>query len=227
MKAKILVVDDERVLRTLMCDILQKQGYKTVEARDGQEGLEKFYSDEDIDIIILDVMMPKVDGWQVLREIRDISDIPIIMLTALDGIQSEVKGFQRGANDYISKPFSYEVLCARLNNIVETFSLNKEKELSYGILKIAERQHKVFVNENDVILNNKEYKLLLYLVKNRKVVLDRDKILVSVWGYDYDGTERTVDTHIKMLRAKLGEAGNYIKTIRGVGYCMDEEEGEA
>ena len=225
-KTKILVVDDETVIRELLCDILNQQGYETIGAEDGEEALRLFWSHRDISLVILDIMMPKCDGWEVLEQIHRESDIPVIVLTALDNIEDELKGLNGGAIDYISKPFSYAVLIARVKVALKSknFNITEEETICFGDIVVNNLLHQVYVKGKEITLNNKEYQLLLYLINNEKIVLDREKILMAIWGYDYDGTERTIDTHIKMLRGKLGECGNYIKTLRGSGYYFNSKE---
>lgn len=220
-KGKILIADDEEVLRDLLQDILEKEGYQVLTAKDGEEALEIFFETEDIDLIILDVLMPKMDGWKVLAEIRDYSNVPIIMLTALGTSKDEIEGLLAGADDYIAKPFSYEVLLARVNTQFRRNNIEQTEPMEVGSIKIDQLRQKVFVENKFVRLNNKEYHLLIYLVKNKGIVLNRYQIVTTIWGYDYEGSERTVDTHVKMLRAKLGFCGDYIKTVRGQGYCFE------
>ncbi|OYO42638.1 DNA-binding response OmpR family regulator [Lachnotalea glycerini] len=221
MKGKILIADDEIVLGDLLQDILEKEGYYVLKARDGEEALELYFESEDIDLVILDVLMPKVDGWKVLEEIREYSNVPIIMLTALSESKDEVEGLTNGADDYIAKPFSYEVLLARVNTQFRRNNIEQTEPLIAGNISINQLKQKVYVNAKFVRLNNKEYQLLIYLVKNKGIVLNRYQIVTTIWGYDYEGSERTVDTHIKMIRSKLGECGDYIKTMRGQGYSFE------
>lgn len=220
-KGKILIADDEAVLRDLLQDILEKEGYQVLAAQDGEEALNYFYETMDIDLIILDVLMPKMDGFKVLTEIREHSNIPIIMLTALCDHKDEIEGLTNGADDYIAKPFSYEVLLARVNTQFRRNNIEQTETLELGALTIEQLKQKVYVNHDLVRLNNKEYHLLLYLAKNKGIVLKRDQIVTTIWGFDYEGSERNVDTHIKMLRAKLGMCQDYIKTLRGQGYCFE------
>lgn len=220
-KGNILIADDEEVLRDLLQDILEKEGYIVLSAKDGAEALEIFFETEDIDLIILDVLMPKMDGWKVLAEIRDYSNVPIIMLTALSTSKDEIEGLTGGADDYIAKPFSYEVLLARVNAQFRRNNIEQTELMEVGSISIDQLKKKVFVDNKFVRLNNKEYQLLIYLVKNKGIVLNRYQIVTTIWGYDYEGSERTVDTHVKMLRAKLGLCGDYIRTVRGQGYCFE------
>lgn len=221
MEIKILIAEDDQIFRELVCDIIRKEGYIPIEACNGKEAIDVFFNLKDIDIIILDVMMPVYDGWEVLKEIREHSDIPVIMLTALGDEKHEVLGLNKGADDYISKPFSYEVFIARINNIVRKLKKEHFKDLIMGKIKINQETHKVSVDNLDVELNNKEYSLLTYFLKNCNRVLTREQILCNIWGYDFDGDIRTIDTHIKTLRAKLSNCGNYIKTVRGSGYMFE------
>lgn len=221
MEIKILVAEDDQIFRELVCDIIRKEGYIPIEACDGKEAIDVFFNLKDIDIIILDVMMPVYDGWEVLKEIREHSDIPIIMLTALGDEKHEVLGLNKGADDYIAKPFSYEVFIARINNMVRKLKKEHFKDLIMGKIKINQETHKVSADDLDVELNNKEYSLLIYFLKNCNRVLTREQILCNIWGYDFDGDIRTIDTHIKTLRAKLSNCGNYIKTVRGSGYMFE------
>jgi len=226
LKKKILVVDDETVIRKLLCDILQQQGFETVSASNGDEALKIFWSETELSLILLDVMMPVHDGWEVLQLIRQSSNIPVIMLTALDSTADEIKGLGMGADDYISKPFSYALLIARVKTALRKANENDldEENIECGEMIIDDNLKRVFTKGKEVYLSHKEYQLLMYLLQNQKIVLDRETILTGVWGYDYYGTERTVDTHIKTLRAKLGCCGDYIKTLRGSGYYLECEE---
>lgn len=217
---KILIVDDEPKLRKLVKDFLVKEGYEIDEAGDGQEALDKFLKNkEKYSLIILDVMMPKLDGWETLEAIREVSEVPIIMLTARGEESDEVKGFKAGANDYVQKPFSPRILIARINALLRRKHTEKEKDLIKGIIRVDEMAHQVFVDGKEIELSFKEFELLTYLMENDGIALTREKLLSGVWDYDYFGDSRTIDTHIKKLRAKLGEtAGEYIKTIWGMGY---------
>ena len=217
-RIKILIAEDEEILCNLLRDILEQQGYEVIQTFNGEEAVAQFFKDTEIQLVILDIMMPKLSGWQVLGEIRQVSQVPVILLTALGDSASEIKGLESGANDYISKPFSYEILCARVKAALRSAGYLNGETLQVGCMEIIEKEHQVLIEGKPIVLNHKEYQLLSYMVHNSKIVLDRDRILAAVWGYDYGGTTRTVDTHIKMLRAKLGKAGNYIKTVRGTGY---------
>lgn len=215
---KVLVVDDESRMRRMVKDFLVKKDFQVIEAGDGEEALEKFYGDKDIALIILDVMMPKINGWDVCREIRESSDIPIIMLTAKGDESDELQGFELGVDEYISKPFSPKILVARVEAILRRTSRldNDKKEL--GGICIDKSAHMVTIDGKPVELSYKEFELLDYFLENEGLALSREKILNNVWNYDYFGDARTIDTHVKKLRSKLGEKGDYIKTIWGMGY---------
>ncbi|MCI5603589.1 MAG: response regulator transcription factor [Lachnospiraceae bacterium] len=219
---KILVVDDESRMRKLVNDFLTKHGYTVIEAADGEEAMEIFYQDKDISLIILDVMMPKMDGWQVCREIRKNSKVPIVMLTAKSEENDELLGFDLGVDEYISKPFSPKILVARVDSILRrTNKLDSNETVSAGNIIIDKSAHQVKVGEETVELSFKEFELLLYFIENKGIALSREKILNNVWNYDYFGDARTVDTHVKKLRSKLGKSGEYIKTIWGMGYKFE------
>lgn len=224
MAIKILLADDDELLRNLVKEVLEEEEYIVLEASDGQEALELFYENSDVDLIILDVMMPKMDGIKVLDEIRKLADTPILMLTALGDSASELAGLRHGANDYVSKPFHYEILLERIKNLLKLSKATGLEEIKRGVLVVNFASHRVFVKDEEVVLNNKEFQLLEYLINNQGIVLSRETILDRVWGFDYEGDIRTIDTHIKMLRANLREAGNYISTIRGVGYTFEVKE---
>lgn len=226
MEIKILIAEDDQVFMDLVCDIVRKEGYTPIRANDGKEAIDIFFSSKDIDVVILDVMMPIYDGWQVLKEIREHSDIPVIMLTALGDERHEVLGLKRGADEYIAKPFSYPIFIARLNSIIRKLNKDRLEELKVGKIKINQETHKVMVHGTEVELNHKEYNILSYLVKNAEKVLSREQILINIWGYDFEGDIRTIDTHIKTLRAKLLACGNYIKTVRGSGYMFEVKNNE-
>ena len=218
---KILVVDDETRIRKLVCDFLKKNGYQVVEASDGSMALDIFYEQQDISLIILDVMMPKIDGWQVCRELRTYSKVPIIMLTAKSEERDELLGFELGVDEYITKPFSPKILVARVEAILRrTMQSEAEDMLQMGNIVVDRSAHSVTVDGNTVDLSYKEFELLVYFMENPGMALSREKILNSVWNYDYYGDARTIDTHVKKLRSKLGEKGDYIKTIWGLGYKM-------
>ena len=222
-KIKILVVDDESRMRKLVHDFLTREGYAVVEAADGEEALDIFYSDKEISLIVLDVMMPKINGWEVRREIRKISKLPIIMLTAKGDESDELNGFEIGADEYISKPFSPKILVARVtallrraNKIGETADIREA-----GGIVMDKTAHTVAIDGQNIDLSVKEFELLDYFMNNRGIALSRERILDSVWSYDYFGDARTIDTHVKKLRSKMGAKGDYIKTVWGVGYKFE------
>ena len=216
---KILVVDDEARMRKIIADFLGAKGYRIIEAGDGVEALEKF-DEETPDLIILDVMMPRMDGWDTCRAIRKTSKVPVIMLTARGEEIDELVGFDLGADEYIAKPFSPRILVARVEAILRRSS-NQEDICHFGKITVNKPAREVCVDGRQIDLTYKEYELLCYLSDNSGVALSREKILNNVWDYSYFGDERTVDTHVKTLRNKLGEAADYIKTIRGVGYKFE------
>lgn len=219
---KILVVDDESRMRKLVRDFLVKKGYDVVEAGDGEEALDKFYADKDISLIILDVMMPKMNGFEVCKEIREHSKVPIIMLTAKGGENDELNGFELGVDEYISKPFSPKILVARVEAILRRTNQTAEAQtLTAGAITVDQAAHMVTIDGKPVELSYKEFELLTYFIENAGIALSREKILNSVWNYDYFGDARTIDTHVKKLRSKLGAKGEYIKTIWGMGYKFE------
>ena len=221
---KILVVDDESRMRKLVKDFLVREGYTVLEAGDGMEAMDVFYENKDIALIILDVMMPKMDGWQVCREIRESSKVPIIMLTARSEERDELQGFDLGVAEYISKPFSPKILVARVNAILRrTLGTDGGDVLSAGGITIDKSAHIVKIDGKPVDLSFKEFELLAYFVENQGIALSREKILNNVWNYDYFGDARTIDTHVKKLRSKLGDKGEYIRTIWGMGYKFEVE----
>ena len=223
-KTKILVVDDESRMRKLVKDFLVRQGYTVLEAADGMEAMDYFYEDKDIPLIILDVMMPKMDGWQVCREIRMHSKVPIIMLTARSEERDELQGFDLGVDEYISKPFSPKILVARVEAILRrTQGSGNTDEISAGGIVVDKAAHTVMSDGSPVDLSFKEFELLTYFIENQGIALSREKILNNVWNYDYFGDARTIDTHVKKLRSKLGDKGEYIKTIWGMGYKFEVE----
>lgn len=222
-KWKILVVDDESRMRKLVRDFLVRSDYEVVEASDGAQAIDIFFEQKDIALIVLDVMMPKMDGWQVCREIRSYSQVPIIMLTARGDERDELQGFSLGVDEYISKPFSPKILVARIEAILRrTNQINKEEILSAGGIEVDKAAHMVTIDGNAVDLSYKEFELLVYFMENKGIALSREKILNNVWNYDYFGDARTIDTHVKKLRNKLGEHGDLIKTIWGMGYKLEE-----
>ncbi|MCR5217012.1 MAG: response regulator transcription factor [Lachnospiraceae bacterium] len=219
---KILVVDDESRMRKLLRDFLVKKDFEVLEACDGEQALEVFYENKEIALIILDVMMPKMDGWEVCKEIRKNSKVPIIMLTAKSGEQNELLGFELGVDEYISKPFSPKILTARVDAILRrTNQVDASSIVKEGSIEIDKSAHTCTVNGENVDLSFKEFELLLYFIDNKGIALSREKILNNVWNYDYFGDARTIDTHVKKLRKKLGPAGEAIKTIWGMGYKFE------
>ena len=223
-KEKILIVDDESRMRKLIRDFLEREGYRVLEATDGVEALERFYEDKDISLIILDVMMPLMDGWQVCREVRQNSKVPIMMLTARAEEQNELKGFELGVDEYIAKPFSPKILVARVGALLKRAKhAVEEASVNAGGIEIDKAAHMVRIDGEVIDLSVKEFELLTYFVENQKIALSREKILNNVWNYDYFGDARTIDTHVKKLRSKLGKKGNYIKTIWGMGYKFEVE----
>ena len=221
-KLKILVVDDESRMRKLVKDFLVKQNYEVLEAEDGSQAVELFFEQQDIALIILDVMMPKMDGWQVCREIRNYSKVPIIMLTARTDERDELQGFQLGVDEYIAKPFSPKILVARVEAILRRTSQLAENEvLEYGGISIDKAAHVVTIDGVGIDLSFKEFELLTYFMENKGIALSREKILNSVWNYDYFGDARTIDTHVKKLRSTMGGKGDLIKTVWGMGYKLE------
>ena len=224
-KIKILVVDDESRMRKLVRDFLVREGFLVLEADDGIQAMEIFYENKDIAMLILDVMMPKMDGWQVCREVRQTSKVPIIMLTARSEERDELQGFELGVDEYISKPFSPKILVARVEAILRRSNvLNADEVADAGGIVIDKAAHQVTIDGEVVDLSYKEFELLSYFVENQGIALSREKILNNVWNYDYFGDARTIDTHVKKLRSKMGEKGNYIRTIWGMGYKFEVEK---
>ena len=223
-RLKILVVDDESRMRKLVRDFLVKKDFEVLEAGDGAEAVDLFFDTKDIALVILDVMMPKMDGWQVCREIRAYSKVPIIMLTAKSDERDELLGFELGVDEYISKPFSPKILVARVEAILRrTSGLATDDVLRAGGIEINKAAHEVTIDGRAIDLSYKEFELLTYFMENQGIALSREKILNSVWNYDYFGDARTIDTHVKKLRSKLGDKGDYIKTIWGMGYKFEVE----
>ena len=221
-KVKILVVDDESRMRKLVRDFLVKKDYAVVEAADGQEASDIFFEQQDISLVILDVMMPKMDGWEVLKEIRAYSKVPVIMLTAKGDESDELSGFELGVDEYISKPFSPKILVARVDALLRRSNLiNEEAKLEYKEIVLDKASHTVTISGKNIELSFKEFELLAYFMENKGLALSREKILNHVWNYDYFGDARTIDTHVKKLRSKMGECGDYIKTIWGMGYKFE------
>lgn len=223
-KLKILVVDDEERMRKLISDFLKIKGYETVEAGDGEEAIDVFFADKEIALIILDVMMPKMDGWEVLKTVREHSKVPVIMLTARTEETDELKGFEYGADEYISKPFSPKILVARVEAILRRSGVSQDEVVRLGGIEVDKSAHSVKIDGKEIELSFKEYELLLYFIENKGIALSREKILNNVWNYDYFGDARTIDTHVKKLRAKMGAKGDYIKTVWGMGYKFEVEE---
>ena len=221
MNHRILVVDDESRMRKLVRDFLQKKGYDVIEAENGEQAVDIFCSDNTISLIILDVMMPKMDGWQVCREIRRLSKVPIVMLTAKSDEKDELLGFELGVDEYISKPFSPKILTARVDAILRRTVSEEKQLLTAGEIELDKTAHIVKVDQKEIELSFKEFELLAYFMENKGIALSREKILNNVWNYDYFGDARTIDTHVKKLRSKLGPSGDSIKTIWGMGYKLE------
>ena len=222
---KILVVDDESRMRKLVRDFLEKKNFQVLEAGDGEEAMDIFYEEKDIALILLDVMMPKMDGWEVCREIRKNSKVPIIMLTARGDERDELLGFDLGVDEYISKPFSPKILVARVEAILRRTGQDAGGDgLSAGGSLIDKAAHQASVDGEPMELSFKEFELLTYFLENQGIALSREKILNSVWNYDYFGDARTIDTHVKKLRSKMGAKGEYIKTVWGMGYKFEVDE---
>ena len=221
---KVLVVDDEARMRKLVKDFLTIKGYIVIEAGDGEEAVDLFFSQKDISLMILDVMMPKMDGWEVCRTIRKYSQVPIIMLTAKSEERDELQGFNLGVDEYISKPFSPKILVARVEAILRRSNVVATGVSEVGGIEVDKAAHQVTIDGKTVDLSYKEFELLSYFIDNQGIALSREKILNNVWNYDYFGDARTIDTHVKKQRSKLGEKGEYIKTIWGMGYKFEVSE---
>ena len=221
---KVLVVDDEARMRKLVKDFLTIKGFQVIEAEDGEEAVDLFFAQKDIALVILDVMMPKMDGWQVCKAIRQYSQVPVIMLTARGEERDELQGFDLGADEYISKPFSPKILVARVEAILRRSNAAASDIIKVGGIEINKAAHQVTIDGVPVDLSFKEFELLSYFVENQGIALSREKILNNVWNYDYFGDARTIDTHVKKLRSKMGEKGDYIKTIWGMGYKFEVNE---
>lgn len=217
----VLVVDDEQRMRKLVKDFLVKQNFTVLEAADGEEAIDIFLENKEISLVILDVMMPKMDGWETCREIRQYSQVPIIMLTARGEENDELKGFELGVDEYISKPFSPKILVARVQALLRRTNSMNEENLEYGGIVLNRVAHEVFIDEERIELSFKEFELLTYFMENKDIALSRERILNHVWDYDYFGDARTIDTHVKKLRNKMGDKGKYIKTIWGMGYKFE------
>ena len=226
---KILVVDDEPRMRKLVKDFLSAKGYEVLEAADGEEAVERFMGDREIALLILDVMMPKMDGWEVVKAVRQYSRVPIIMLTARGEERDELLGFKLGVDEYISKPFSPKILVARVEALLRRSmpGAGQQEILSAGGIVVDKTAHEVKIDGNPVELSFKEFELLAYFMENQGIALSREKILNNVWNYDYFGDARTIDTHVKKLRAKMGEKGALIRTIWGMGYKFEPDEEKA
>ena len=218
---KILVVDDEARMRKLVKDFLTNKGFQVIEAGDGEEAVDIFFADKDIALVLLDMMMPKMDGWEVLKTIRKYSQVPVIMLTARSEERDELQGFSLGVDEYISKPFSPKILVARVDAILRRSNMVSTDTLNVGGICIDKAAHQVTIDGSEIELSYKEFELLTYFVENQGLALSREKILNNVWNYDYFGDARTIDTHVKKLRSKMGEKGEYIKTIWGMGYKFE------
>lgn len=218
---KILVVDDEARMRKLVKDFLTNKGFQVIEAGDGEEAVDIFFADKDIALVLLDVMMPKMDGWEVLKTIRKYSQVPVIMLTARSEERDELQGFSLGVDEYISKPFSPKILVARVDAILRRSNMVSTDTLNVGGICIDKAAHQVTIDGSEIELSYKEFELLTYFVENQGLALSREKILNNVWNYDYFGDARTIDTHVKKLRSKMVEKGEYIKTIWGMGYKFE------
>lgn len=221
---KILVVDDEQRMRKLVKDFLVKKNYDVLEAADGEEAVDLFYENKDIALVILDVMMPRMDGWQVVRELRHYSQVPIIMLTAKSDEKDELLGFELGVDEYISKPFSPKILVARVEALLRRSNALEDGEVEIGGITLNQSAHEVKIDGKSIELSFKEFELLAYFIKNQGVALSRERILNNVWNYDYFGDARTIDTHVKKLRSKMGDKCEYIKTIWGMGYKFEVTE---
>ena len=217
----ILVVDDEQRMRKLVKDFLTKQGFRVLEAADGEEAVDVFLENKDIVLVILDVMMPKMDGWEVCREIRQYSKVPIIMLTARGAEADELRGFELGVDEYIAKPFSPKILVARVQALLRRANAVTGESLEYGGIVLDRSAHEVLIDGERIDLSFKEFELLSYFMENKDIALSRERILNHVWDYDYFGDARTIDTHVKKLRSKMGKYGSYIKTIWGMGYKFE------
>lgn len=224
-RLKILVVDDESRMRKLVRDFLTRSDYEVLEAENGAQALDIFFEHQDVALMILDVMMPQMDGWQVLRELRSYSKVPVIMLTAKSDEHDELQGFALGVDEYITKPFSPKILVARVEAILRRSGSLKEENLKEaGGIMVDQTAHVVKVDGRQIDLSYKEFELMCYFMENQGIALSREKILNHVWNYDYFGDARTIDTHVKKLRSKIGEKGAYIKTIWGVGYKFSVED---
>ncbi len=223
-RCKVLIVDDEERMRKLVKDFLVRHGYMVMEAEDGERAIEMFFSDKNVDLIILDVMMPKMDGWEVLETIRKFSRVPVIMLTAKSEERDELRGFQLGVDEYITKPFSPKILIARAEALLRRSKVGQTDVLEVSGIVINKAAHIVSIDGKNLELSFKEFELLTYFVENQGLALTRETILNNVWNYNYFGDARTIDTHVKKLRSKMGAKGNYIKTVWGMGYKFEVDE---
>ena len=221
MEQTILIVDDEQRMRKLVKDFLVKQNFRVLEACDGEEAIDVFMENKDIALVLLDVMMPKMDGWETCKEIRQYSKVPIIMLTARGEENDELRGFQLGVDEYISKPFSPKILVAPVQAILRRSNSASEDQIEYGGILLNRSAHEVLIDGKRIDLSFKEFELLNYFMENKDIALSRERILNHVWDYDYFGDARTIDTHVKKLRSKMGDKGAYIKTIWGMGYKFE------
>lgn len=219
----ILIADDEQKMVRALTDLFTAKGYRVIQAYDGEQALDKYLEHStEVDLLLLDVMMPKLDGFEVVREIRNTQSlVPIIMLTARGEEYDQLKGFSYGADDYVSKPFSPLVLLARVETVLRRVGKDVQSKITVGKLNIDSSNRRVFVDENEIELTRREYDLLFFLVTNKSIIFTREQLLNNVWGFDYEGSARTVDTHIKQLRMKLGDAGEYIKTVHCIGYQFE------
>lgn len=221
---KILLIEDEKLIRQFIVEYFQKQGEEVVEASDGYEGLSLL--DESFDLILLDIMMPGIDGYEVCKQVRQKNDIPILFISALSDDDNKLKGYDLGADDFISKPFTPSLLYAKCNALLKRFKKDEEQAttIDMGIIHINDDTHEVYINDQKTALSHKEYQMLIYFIENKRKILSRDQLLDHIWGYDYYGDQRIVDTYVKKLRKKLKEAAPYIQTIVKIGYMFDVKE---
>ncbi|MEE1322026.1 MAG: response regulator transcription factor [Acutalibacteraceae bacterium] len=223
MNSRILIVDDDKRINDLLVDIFTVEGYETVSAYDGEEAIKILESNKDIPLMLLDVMLPEFDGWQVLDYVKQHFDVKVIMLTALSDEYNEAKGLKNGADDYVIKPFKRAALIERVKKLISGYITTNTRILVSGRLRVSQAEMKVYIDEKEIKITAKEYQLLTLLMKNRPNVLDRNTILEKIWGIEYSGNDRTIDTHIKMLRHSLGDCGELIRTVRGTGYSFEGE----
>lgn len=219
----ILVVDDDIRINELLCDIFSTEGYEVLSSFDGERALKKLEKNKNIDLIVLDIMMPELDGWEVLKYVKDNTDCKVLMLTALTDEKSEVTAIRSGADDYVAKPFKRAVLLERAKRLIQERTREKSRKYESDGLVLSVMEHKVYIDGNEVKMTAKEFNLLHLLMKNSSIVLSREAILDKIWGYVYDGNDRTIDTHIKMLRHSIGDYSDRIRTVRGVGYSFEGE----